>query len=274
MKRNNYSFLLMGTPGTGKTHSAATMALLDSIEKVNFLFTETSDATFDSDNFIKLRKYLGKKIHYMRAIPTTGSFKEMLQTADDVLRLSLESLQKKTSIGGPEVKKAFHKVLNGLIAYECEMTGEKFPPVDDWPSSYCLVLDSLTGINNAIRKLLVGTKPIMALSDWQIGMNMEEDLIQRLTGALDCQVIVTAHITRERDEITGALTVTPNALGSKLGPVIPRYFDEVIMTKYSRSGDYLWSTDEHNADLKARLLPRSNKLQPTFTQLKQLENLK
>lgn len=268
----SYSFLLMGAPGTGKTHSAATMANCSGIEKVCFLFTENSRATFDSDNFGPLAKHLGKKIHYMRALPLTGTFKDMIATADMVLAQNLQSLQSKPAIGGTNLRKAYHKILNSLVSYKCEITGEEFPAVDDWPSSWCLVLDSLTGLNYALQNFQVGNKPIMNVSDWQIVMNMEALLLRRLTGALDCQVIVTAHLTRERDEVTGTTSIFPNALGSKLGPVIPSFFDEVLMTKFT-GGKFTWSTLESNADLKARMFPRNKELEPTFTQLRQLEKI-
>lgn len=264
-----YKFLLIGAPGSGKTHSAASFLACKGIEKVCFLFTENSAATFESDAF-PWKKELGKRLHVRTAIPSTGSFKDMIDTAKKVSSLSMESLQQLPMMGGAEIRQAYHKILTSMVDYECEISGENLGPIDTWPPSYALIVDSLSGINSALIRLRVGNKPILRLDDWQIIMAQERELIERLTGATDCQIVLTSHLTRDKDEVTGAMVISPDALGTKLGPTIGRYFDDVILAKYN-NGDFTWSTSENNIDLKARLLQRGKKLQPTFAQLKQLQ---
>ena len=57
-----------------------------------------------------------------------------------------------------------------------------------------------------------------------------------------------------------------STLGKKLPPLLPRYFDEVVMTK-STGDEFYWSTSEGMVDLKNRYLPRSSKLPPSFAAL-------
>ena len=57
-----------------------------------------------------------------------------------------------------------------------------------------------------------------------------------------------------------------STLGRKLAPRLPRFFDDVVHCK--REGNkFTWATDTVNIDLKARNLPLSGGLAPSFTQI-------
>jgi hypothetical protein len=70
------------------------------------------------------------------------------------------------------------------------------------------------------------------------------------------------------DEITGVMRVMTSTLGRKLAPKIPRFFSEVVYAQRTNSDPkFRWSTIDSSADLKNRVLPVSNVLQPSFVQI-------
>jgi len=106
----------------------------------------------------------------------------------------------------------------------------------------------------------------MTQPEFQIGMKTIENLVNQLCTGFRCHVVVTAHIERELDEVQGGSRVFPSTLGRKLAPVLPRYFTDVILAK--RAGTkFFWDTADPQADLKARNLPISPDLPPTFRPL-------
>jgi len=111
--------------------------------------------------------------------------------------------------------------------------------------------------------LVTGAKPTKSLPDWGVAMDNLERLIDRWTMGVPCHFVMTAHLEREKDEITGAIKNMPSTLGQKLSPKIPRYFDDAIMCK--RAGDkFTWSTADTNTDLKSRNLPIAENQIPSF----------
>jgi hypothetical protein len=104
--------------------------------------------------------------------------------------------------------------------------------------------------------------------DWGIAIDNLERLITKLVVDTRCFFVLTAHLERETDEVTGGTQLMASTLGRKLAPKIPRWFDDVIHCR--REGDkFIWSTDTMNVDLKARNLPLSGLLSPSFQQIVQ-----
>ena len=95
------------------------------------------------------------------------------------------------------------------------------------------VLDSLTTGADALmdailaRKGKAGGQPDIA--DWGEAIRKVKELMGYLT-TLDCNVIVTAHMSVEKDELTGALVRLPLIYGKELQHKLPLYFDEVWCT--------------------------------------------
>lgn len=270
MTFRSYKYALLGESGSGKTHSAATLALCPGIEKVCYLFTEPGEATFESGTFPqKLKDMLGTKIHSHRVKIAGIPFDEMADNMEKMVGMTRKALLEQPFMGSDTVRLGFNRVLRGLNKYTCDITGENFGPVDDWPASWALVFDSLSGLNLAIRRQVVGSKPALHQGDWGIGMNIEEEMVEKLTLGLDCTVVLLAHLCRERDEVLNTTTVTIDALGSKLGPKLPRNFSEVILCEDRGKEGYWWSTSKRNHTLKHRRLKKSDKLPPTFEQIYQ-----
>lgn len=100
-------------------------------------------------------------------------------------------------------------------------------------------------------------------------MNWIADLLLKLTSDRKCFFVLTAHVEKETNELTGVNQIMTSTLGRKLAPKIPRFFSEVV---YARRGGkpgepFTWATIDPAASLKNRGLPVSDKLAPDFKQV-------
>jgi len=248
--------MLVGATGTGKTYSIRT--LLDVGITPFCLFTEPGFESVLGD----LPK---DKIHWCYIPPANPSFEAMIDSARKINTLSLKSLSQLADINKREYAQ-FVEVIAALHNFKCARTGEEFGDIGDWGPDRAIVVDSLSGLNIMAMSLVVGSKPVKSMADWGIAMSNLEALIQKLCTDTRCHFILTAHLERSQDEITGGLTITASVLGKKLAPKIPRFFDDVINCQ--REGTvFTWSTAALNVDLKARNLPISDKLEPSFVPL-------
>lgn len=247
--------LLEGPPGTGKTHALHT--LVDEGIEPYVIFTENSMGV--------LSPFAGSrdacKIHWRYIKAADSSWETMMNIAKMVNTMSNDMLQKTPGIEKQKHSQWFD-LLTALAKPKCDRCGKEFPPVDSWKTDQAVIIDSLSGMNVIARALTVGGKPILTQPDWGVCMSMEDSMIQKLAN-LDCHFILTSHLDRTYDQVLGSISFTPSALGSKLGPTIPRWFDDVIFT-HRIGEEYLWSTSRTNVDLKSRHLKLSDKLQPSF----------
>lgn len=247
--------MLVGAPGTGKTHALHT--LVDAGIEPYVLFTENSMGV--------LGPFAGSKddckIHWNYVKAADADWAAMLDIAQKVNTMSNDMLQKMPGINKQKYAQYFD-LLNGLAKPKCQRCGKEFEPVDNWGTDKAVVLDSLSGLNTLIKSLTTGAKPILTQPDWGVSMGIEEQMLQKLVN-LDCHFIMTAHLDRTFDEVQGSVSLTPSALGKKLGPVIPRWFDDVIMS-IKTGAEFSWTTAKANVDLKSRHLDFKDKLPPTF----------
>ena len=256
MDNMGFRCLLVGAVGTGKTY--ALRSLLDCGLTPMIISTEPG-----------IRATLGDldetKIHWKYVAPANMGWDVMLSNADKIHKLSFESLAK----GGPIDKKhygQFLEVVSSCASFTCDRTGENFGMVDTWGTDRVLVIDSLSGLSKMAMNLVIGAKPVKAVGEWGVAMDNLERLIDRWTTGIPCHFIMTAHLEREKDEISGAIKNMPSTLGQKLAPKIPLYFDDVIMCK--RKGDkWTWSTADANTDLKSRHLKVAEGIVPGFKQV-------
>jgi hypothetical protein len=160
----------------------------------------------------------------------------------------------------------FIQLLNCLSNFKDDRTGKEYGSVDDWDNTRFLVVDSLSGLNIMAMNMVTGTKPVKSMSDWGVAMDNLERLITKLTVDVSCGVVLTAHLERETDEVTGGITLMASTLGKKLAPRLPRFFSDVIHAR--RDGDkFHWSTATFNMDLKARNVAISETIPPSFVPL-------
>lgn len=249
--------LLEGDSGTGKTHSLST--LIEAGITPFIVFSEPGMSVLGKLNVPS------DKCHWHYVSPATQSWDDMRDMGSKINRMSYEALSK---IADPK-KTQYDQFLNVLTTcnnFTCDRTGEHFGSVDTWGTDRALVFDSLTGLSNMSMNLNIGAKPTKAMPDWMVAMDNLERFMTKITQGVNCHVVVTAHLNREKNEITGGIDLMPATLGQKLAPKLPPMFDEVIHT-IARSGEFTWATIGANIIVKTRLLPFSDKLQPSFLPL-------
>lgn len=245
--------LLVGGTGSGKTHSIRT--LLDAGLEVFAVFTEPGMEV--------LADIPSSRLHWHYIPPAGPDWSAMLDSAKKINALTLKSLAEMSDINKRQYTE-FIQLISVLADFEDQRTGKKYGPVDAFsPGERALVIDSLTGLNLMAMNLVAGSKPVKSMADWGIAMDNLERLLIKLTTDVPCTVVVTAHLEREIDEITGGVTLMASTLGRKLAPRIPRFFSDVIHC-YRDGEKFFWSTATSNVDLKARNLPIADKLPPDF----------
>lgn len=181
--------------------------------------------------------------------------------------LNTMSLDKVLETTDPDKSKyrQFLDVLETLSDFTCDLCGENFGPVDEWPEDSAIGLDSLTGLTTVARQLVVGGKPILSRPEYNPVMNMIENVLMLLWGKTRCWAIVTAHIDREISPLTGQTSVTAHTIGQKLAPRIVKMPDEVILSEVDERGRITWSTVTPGTITKRRRLPRASGLEPSFS---------
>jgi hypothetical protein len=254
---NGLNILLMGESGSGKTYSLR--SLIDAGLELFVIQTEPGGTV--------LEDLPSEKYHRHYIAPAAPSWEAMLDSAKKINTLSMKSLCDLPGINKSEYAQ-WMEVISTLGNFQCEKCGKAFGDASTWDASRVLVIDSLSGLNLMAMDLVVGSKPVKSMADWGIAMDNLSRLINKVTSDTKCHFILTAHLEPERDEVTGRIQNMPSTLGKKLAPVIPRFFDNVIQTVREGSS-FKWSTAIPNTILKARDLPISDNLTPTFAAILQ-----
>lgn len=244
--------LLMGASGTGKTHSLRT--LVDSGLEVFVLFTEPGMEV--------LADIPSDKLHWHYIPPSSPDWSDMIDSASKINKLSLKSLSEMSDINKSKYTE-FLDVLGSLANFKDDRTGQTFGGVDSWGPERVIVVDSLSGLSIMAMNLIAGSKPVKSIADWGVSVDNLERLLTKLCVDTRCHFVLISHLERETDEVTGGTSLTASTLGRKLGPKLPRFFSDVIHVK--READkFMWSTATGNVDTKARNVPISATLPPSF----------
>lgn len=248
--------LLVGATGTGKTHAIRT--LIDAGITPFVLFTEPGMRT--------LADVPDKHLHWHYIPPARPDFADMKKSAIQINEsFDLEALTKKKDWDKKKYRQ-FIEVLDSMNDFRCDRCGESFGSVDEWGTDRAIVIDSLSGLSIMAMDLVVGSKPVKAIADWGTSMDNLERFLNRMCAGTQCHFVLTAHLEREKDEVSGGITLMASTLGNKLAPKVPRYFDDVVQCDHDGT-DFLWKTIARNVDLKARNLPLKDKLPPSFLPL-------
>lgn len=250
-----FSALLVGPTGTGKTTALKTLVAAGIVPMV--LLTEPHGAV--------LADVPCPKLHWHYVKPMAHSFQDLINAAVEINTFTLDILAKKSDPGRSKHRQ-FVEVLQTLHNFTCDRCQQQFGDISTWGTNRAICLDSMTGINPMALTLAAGDKPIKSMADWQMAQGVILNLVQKLCTDRRCHFIMTGHLERETDEITGGIQLMVSTLGRKLGPQIPRFFDEVIHC-VREEAKFRWSNTTFNVDLKARLLPLSSALQPSFVPL-------
>lgn len=255
-----FNVLLEGPSGTGKTHAIGTL-----VETGLEVFYIAMEPGYESlyGYWRDKGQPVPKNLHVHYLAPAKASFTQMIASANDINTLGLDALSKKID-PNRNTHNQFITLIQALNAFKDENTGEVFEPADTWGTDRCLVIDPMTGINNAAMSLVVGGKPVKSMADWGIAQSQVETLLRMLTDSCRCHFVLTAHIERETDQVLGGSKITVSTLGKALAPKIPAMFSDVILTVREGTNFY-WSTANTQADLKTRNLPLSDKIAPDFS---------
>jgi hypothetical protein len=88
-------------------------------------------------------------------------------------------------------------------------------------------------------------------ADAEIQLQDYNVLVRKVTGAIGKlmsfgkNVILTAHLDTEKDEITHRTKTLPMSIGRKLGPLMPKLFSEIFCSETQMAGStlkYMWNT--------------------------------
>lgn len=254
--------LLIGPPGSGKTTSLVTF-----IEAGLDLFVIGVDPGFEEVILDAMhdRNLPMKKLHYRYIAPASADWNALKQSAQTINSMSYESLSSLKHGISKQSYRQFISLLECLSDFT-DQNGENYGPVDDFPENVAVAVDSLSGINVMALDMMIGGKPTAHQGEWGVAMATEEKLILKLTSDLKCFFVLTAHIEKEPDLVSGVPITMVGALGRKLAPKLPRTFSDVILTV--KEGDkFSWSTAALNVDLKSRSLPIKDGLPPDFGQI-------
>ena len=251
-KLRGIKVLLMGGPGTGKTHSIRT-----------FLDLGIQPFVIATDNGFEVLGDVADKCIIRYIAPALPNWEALRGSFALTNQLSYKSITEMTDTNRNKYMQLLQIV--DLCANFTDNDGNSYGDVSTWNTDRVLVIDNLTGINKMCLGLVVGGKPVKSQPEWQMAMDHELKLVG-MWCSLMCHMVLIAHIEREKDEITGGENIMASALGRKNAPQLPTDFSDVITTK-RQSAEFFWRTDELNMDLKTRNLPLTGKHHPSFPPL-------
>ena len=253
--------LLMGPAGSGKTTSLATFA-----RKGLDVFVVVTEPT-GADSLLDAweRENLDwNKLHFNVIPPASPGWGGLKDLAVRINSMSYKDISELKSGIGKEKMTQYPALIHSMENFRDEYHNRDFGDVTNWSDDRVLVLDSLSGLSLIAMQCTVGFKPSPHQGEWGIAMNAVENLVFKLSSDCKCYFVLTSHIEKEPDEITGMAKVTVSTLGRKLAPKIPRFFSEVIRSRKDGTGKFLWATQDSEADLKNRALPSGSNLPQDF----------
>lgn len=253
--------LLMGPAGSGKTTAFATFAR-KGIECFVVVTEPTGvDSLIDAWEREKLDLDL---LHYCVIAPTSPGWQGLKEMAVKVNAMNYKDLSELKSGVGKETMKQYSKLIHNFENFHDDRTGKDFGDITTWDAKRVLGVDSLSGLSLIALQNAVGFKPSPHQGEWGIAMSSVENLVLKLSSDCKCFLVLTAHIEKEPDEISGVAKIGVSTLGRKLAPKIPRFFSEVIRARKDPTGRFLWSTLDTESDLKNRALATGSSLEADF----------
>lgn len=254
--------MLMGPPGTGKTHSIGT--LVDTGIEVFYLALENGIESLKG-YWLDRGKEIPPNLRWHIVDPPKAGFADMLAMAQKVNTLSSDALAKIT-----DTSKSKHdqwvKMLTVMSNFLDQRTGQSFGSVDSWGPNKCLVIDGLSGLNRYSMANAIGGKLLKSQADWGLAQTQVENFLTMVCDGCKCWFVLLGHIERETDQVLGGVKLSPSTLGKALVPKIPALFSDVVLSV--KQGDkWTWDTANTMADLKIRNLPIAAGLNPDFKQI-------
>jgi len=260
--------MIEGPSGTGKTYSLGTLidwaATQTPALEVFCLFTENGLESL-LGYWRDAEKEVPPNLHYHVVMTKPLTLASLIDGADKVGKLSYDALTKLQD-GGRSQNNAFHKILTACSNFPDDRTGQKFGSVDSWGSDKIFVIDSLSELGNAAFKMITGNKPTASPADYGVAQNNLMNFLRLCTQGIAATFVITAHVDRQTDEITGGIKLMTKAVGKAMAGDIPQLFSDVIYTVRD-GGQWFWDTAASNVDVKTRSLPIASKIKPDFGQI-------
>jgi hypothetical protein len=259
--------LLEGPSGTGKTYAIGKLVdwAVENKMEVFVLFTENGLETLQGywrDRGLEIPANL----RWHSTLTKPLSLAALMDAADKVGKLSYDSITKMVDPNRGGENNAFYKILAACANFPDDRTGQKFGPVDAFGVNKIFVIDSLSELGNAAFKMVIGSKPTASQPDYGVAQNNLMNFLRLCTQGIACTFVITAHVERQQDEITGGIKLMTKAIGKALANDIPQLFSDVIYTV--REGtQFFWDTAASNVDVKTRSLPIAPKQSPDFSVL-------
>lgn len=201
--------LLIGESGSGKTGALASLAAAG--YKLRILDYDTG---------------LDYLMNYMR--------KKHPEKLDNIEYVSLRDKMKATTAGfiPVGVPNAYTKGIQLMDKWEDGTVPS------NWGHDYIFVVDSLTRLGDAAfnwkEALNPGAKEPRTIF-YAAQQAVEEVLAAITSDDFNCNVIVTSHV-RWMERGDGTTKAFPTAIGGALGPKIPTYFNSLVLTETTGSG--------------------------------------
>lgn len=260
--------LLEGPSGSGKTFALGTLvdwaARQSPPREVFVIFTENGLETllgYWRDRGQAVPANLHWHVVRTPAIPLAA----LLEGAKKVGMLSYEALTKGVD-PDRSTNNPWEKFLKVLTDFPDDRTKQKFGNIGTWGNDRILVNDSLSETANACLRMVIGNKPTTSQPDYGVAQNNLLNWLRYMTQAFEGTFVITAHVQRQTNEITGVTQLMTKAIGKALADDIPTLFSETIFTV--REGtQWYWDTAAANVDTKTRYLPIASKIKPDFAQI-------
>ena len=260
--------ILMGPPGSGKTHSIRT--LIEADLEVFCVLTEPNaintltNLRGASDKYKKALD--DNTIHWRFIPPALATWDSLAKSAKKLSMFDLGTLQKETAVDKREYTQIL-EVYNTLSNFVDERTGKESGTIEKLdPAKTAVVIDSLSGLNTMFLSIVCGSKAAKTQPEWGAAIDAELRFINQICFGVPTHVVVMAHIAREVDEVLGGMKIMVNGIGRKAPQEIPKNFTDCILAK-NAGGNFTWSTVDMQAETKSTTLVAGEKMEPSFVPL-------
>jgi len=144
-----------------------------------------------------------------------------------------------------------------------DRTGTKHGNIGTWGAHTILINDSLSETANACMRMVTGVKTSASLPEYGVAQGNLINWLRYMTQTFQGTFVMTAHVQRQMNEVTGAVQLMTKAIGKAMADDIPQLFSETIYTMREGTNWY-WDTAASNVDTKTRYLPIQSKIPPNF----------
>lgn len=257
--------MLEGPAGTGKTYSIGTLvdwAAKNSVD-VFVLAIEGLEALIGY--WADRGKPIPENLFWSEMTLKHLTTAQLKDAAVKVGQLSFESLTK-VSDSTRSQNNSLERILTACCNFKDDRTEKTFGSIDSWGADRVFVIDSLSELANAINKSVIGNKPTMNQGEYGLAQNQLMNFLRLCTQGCRCHFVLTAHVAREKNEITGGIKLMTRAIGSAIAGDIPPLFSDVIYT-VREGASFFWDTASMEVDTKTRSLPIQAKIVPDFAQI-------